>query len=273
MRKTRNAASSPVGRTADAGRSTRPSMTTFAGWRQSNFSPDWIAIRLSATPSTPTTSSRKWNLKDICSGTRAPSSQTNIWRRSSKGHDNFSWKGRPRSNCAAGTAMPPNFVLLDAALPDVARLMAAMVQARDAVEHRSWSHPQEPTGEAWWADVLADPRARKRERRTDLAVKQAFYRLADEKREIILVACSKCDWRAAFSRDDLIATHGADYAMPNLLNQLAAPTCSRLGSHWDRCGVHYVEPIEGARWRDESGVGRFYTQVMKPVQVDVSRRH
>src|SRR5215813_10819445 len=45
MRKTRNAASSPVGRTADAGRSTRPSMTTFAGWRQSNFSPDWIAIK------------------------------------------------------------------------------------------------------------------------------------------------------------------------------------------------------------------------------------
>jgi hypothetical protein len=97
--------------------------------------------------------------------------------------------------------MPPNFVLLDATLPDVARLVTAMVQARDAVEHRSWSHPQESTGEAWWADVLADPRARKRERRTDLAVKQAFYRLADEKRETILVACSKCDWRAAFSRD------------------------------------------------------------------------
>jgi hypothetical protein len=38
----------------------------------------------------------------------------------------------------------------------------------------------------WWADVLADPRARKRERRTDFAVKQAFYRLADEKRETIL---------------------------------------------------------------------------------------
>ena len=70
--------------------------------------------------------------------------------------------------------MPPNFVLLDAVLPDVARLVTAMVQARDAVEHRSWSHPQEPTGEDWWADVLADPRARKRERRTDLAVKQAF---------------------------------------------------------------------------------------------------
>jgi hypothetical protein len=139
----------------------------------------------------------------------------------------------------------PNFVLLDATLLEVASLVAAMLQARDAVEHRSWSHPQEPTGEEWWADVLADPRARKREWRTDLAVKKAFYRLTNEKREIILVACSKCDWRAAFARDELIAAHGADYAMPNLLNHLAAPGCSRLGFHWDRCGVHYVEPIQG----------------------------
>jgi hypothetical protein len=45
--------------------------------------------------------------------------------------------------------MPPNFVLLDAILPDIARLVTAMVQARDAVERRSWSQPQEPTGEEW----------------------------------------------------------------------------------------------------------------------------
>jgi hypothetical protein len=94
---------------------------------------------------------------------------------------------------------------------------------------------------------LDNSRARKRERRTDLALKRAFYRLADEKREIILVACNKCEWRAAFARDELIAAHGEDYPMPNLLNHLAAPGCSRLGSQWDRCGVHYVEPIEGAR--------------------------
>ena len=137
----------------------------------------------------------------------------------------------------------PNFTALDMSLPEVAILVAAMVQARDAVSHRSWSHPQEPTGEEWWADVLADPRARKRERRTDLAVRQAFYRLADEQRETILVACSKCDWRAAFSRDELIASHGVDCAMPNLLDHLAAPSCPRLGSQWNRCGVHYVEPI------------------------------
>ena len=43
--------------------------------------------------------------------------------------------------------MASNFALLDVSLPDVARLVAAMVQARDAVERRSWAHPQEPTGE------------------------------------------------------------------------------------------------------------------------------
>jgi hypothetical protein len=141
--------------------------------------------------------------------------------------------------------MRPNFTLLDVSRPEVASLFAAMVQARNAVGRRSWSHPQEPTGEEWWADVLADPRARKQERRTDLAVKQAFYRLADEKRETILVACSKCEWRAAFRRDDLIASHGANHPMPNLLDRLAAPNCPRLGSTWDGCGAHYVEPIEG----------------------------
>jgi len=112
--------------------------------------------------------------------------------------------------------------------PEVASLVAAMLQARDAVERRSWSHQQEPTGEAWWADVLADPRARTREGRTDLAVKQAFYRLADEKREIILVACSKCDWRAAFARDELIASHGADCAMPNLKSCCSLKTFARV---------------------------------------------
>jgi hypothetical protein len=144
--------------------------------------------------------------------------------------------------------MLPNFTLLDMSQPDVARLVTAMVQARDAVERRSWSHPQEPTTEEWWADVLADPRARRRERRVgDLPVQRAFYTLADEPRETVLVACSKCDWRAAFSRDELVAAHGADHPMPDLLDRLAAPGCPRLGSNWDRCGVHYLEPIKTSR--------------------------
>jgi hypothetical protein len=49
-----------------------------------------------------------------------------------------------------------NFTLLDTSRPEVATLVLAMLQAREAVENRSWSHPQEPTTEEWWADVLAD---------------------------------------------------------------------------------------------------------------------
>jgi hypothetical protein len=39
----------------------------------------------------------------------------------------------------------PNFALLDASQPDIARLVQAMIQAREAVDRRSWSHPQGPT--------------------------------------------------------------------------------------------------------------------------------
>jgi hypothetical protein len=121
--------------------------------------------------------------------------------------------------------------------------LRAMVQARDAVERRVWSYPQEPVSEEWWADVLADPRARMPVRRSgQRAIGRVYYRLADEPHETILIACSKCDWKAAFSRNDLISLHGADCAMPNLLDHLARPECPRLGSYWDRCGVHYVEP-------------------------------
>src|SRR6478609_5208624 len=74
-----------------------------------------------------------------------------------------------------------------------------------------------------------------------------IYRLRDEPRAIILAACTKCDWKAAYSRDELTTLHGADRAMPDLLNDLAGPGCSKIGSNWDRCGAHFVEPIEGPR--------------------------
>jgi hypothetical protein len=38
------------------------------------------------------------------------------------------------------TATSPNFVLLDSTRPDIAILVVAMLQARDAVGRRSWSH-------------------------------------------------------------------------------------------------------------------------------------
>jgi len=92
----------------------------------------------------------------------------------------------------------PNFILLDTRLPEVGGLIAAMVQARDAVGRRSWS-PQEPTTEDWWADVLADPRSRRPTTRfRDLADRRPFYRLSDEARATILVACTSASGVAYF---------------------------------------------------------------------------
>jgi hypothetical protein len=77
-----------------------------------------------------------------------------------------------------------------------------------------------------------------------MAVKQAAYRLSDEPQATILVECSKCDWKAAYGRDELIASHGAEYPLPSLLIELAKPGCTRLSKQWDHCGVQYVEPID-----------------------------
>jgi hypothetical protein len=40
----------------------------------------------------------------------------------------------------------PNFARLDADRPEVSRLMIAMLQAREALSRRSWSHPLEYAG-------------------------------------------------------------------------------------------------------------------------------
>jgi hypothetical protein len=148
----------------------------------------------------------------------------------------------------------PNFVLLDIAQLEITHLLTAMLQAREAVGRRSWSHPQEPTGDDWWADVLADPRARNRNRRTNVAVRQDTYRLSDEPRGVILVACSKCEWRAAFERDELITIHGATCAMPcSLQAREAGMSQARksVGPLWrllrraDRCeeGIMMLQPL------------------------------
>ena len=67
--------------------------------------------------------------------------------------------------------------------------------------------------------MLADPRARRQTRGSHSRGALNIYRLRDEPRAIILVAFTKCDWKAAYSRDELIALHGADRAMPDLLTR------------------------------------------------------
>jgi hypothetical protein len=140
----------------------------------------------------------------------------------------------------------PNFTRLDPSRPDVAILIEAMLWARELVAARSWATSQEPVTEAWGADVLADPRARIRRqprgysdhgRRT---AQKTLYRLIDEPWPVIEVACSKCDWKAAFNRKEVMALYGPEYPLPDLLNHLAKPGCSKIKSQWDRCGVYCV---------------------------------
>ena len=139
-----------------------------------------------------------------------------------------------------------NFARLDVGRPEISRLVTAMLQARQAVAQRSWSHPQEHSSEDWWADVLADPRARRQTRDSHSRGPLTIYRLRDEPRATVLVACTKCDWKAAYSRDELIALHGADRAMPTCSTS-SLRRAAQIGSNWDRCGVYFVEPIEGQR--------------------------
>jgi hypothetical protein len=151
---------------------------------------------------------------------------------------------------AVVTKPVPNFTRLDPGRPEIAILMDAMLRAREVVAARPWSLSQEPTSEYWWADVLADPRARIRRQphgydRDDRQTPQrAFYRLADEPGPVIQVACTKCEWKAAFSRTELLGLYGAEYPLPTLLDHLAMPGCSRIKSQWDRCGIRYVNPID-----------------------------
>jgi hypothetical protein len=146
----------------------------------------------------------------------------------------------------------PNFTRLDPSRPEIAMLMDAMLRIREVVAARPWSTSQEATTEHWWADVLADPRARIRRGRRGFygrdgrrTAQKSYYRLADEPSPVIEVACSKCEWKAGFSRAELLAMYGAECPLPTLLNHLAMPGCSKIHTHWDRCGVCYVNPIDG----------------------------
>jgi hypothetical protein len=140
------------------------------------------------------------------------------------------WKVVGPCKAVVVTKPVPNFTRLDSSRPEIAILMDAMLRVREVVAARSWATSQEPTSENWWADVLADPRARRRRVSRGLhsygsgrIVERAYYTLADEPRPTILVACSKCPWQAAFRRADLITNYGAEYPLPNLLDHLAAP--------------------------------------------------
>jgi len=56
---------------------------------------------------------------------------------------------------------------------------------------------------------------------------------------LVRMACAKCGRRGQLSRDRLIAEHGADIVLPDLLPRIAA--CPRAGRMHDPCGAIYAD--------------------------------
>ena len=71
---------------------------------------------------------------------------------------------------------------------------------------------------------------------------KSYYRLADEPSPVIEVACNKCEWKAGFSRAEVVALYGEEYPLPNLLDHLAMPGCTKIKSQWDRCRSLLCQP-------------------------------
>jgi hypothetical protein len=64
--------------------------------------------------------------------------------------------------------------------------------------------------------------------------------LADEPQSMILARAANVP-----DKHDLITNYAAEYPWPNLLDHLAMPGWSKIKGRWDRCGVYYVNPIDG----------------------------
>ena len=134
--------------------------------------------------------------------------------------------------------MSPNFILLDAALPDVVRLVTAMVQVRATVDCRSWSRPQEPITEEWWAAAHRSG--------SQASVLSARRRAArDHPRCVQQVRLAG----GVFARrPHRLSWCGLRDAQPTQRSRRTELQQARL--QLDRCRVHYVEPIEGGRRRE-----------------------
>ena len=55
--------------------------------------------------------------------------------------------------------------------------------------------------------------------RRDMALRHDSYRLADEGHKTILVACSKCDWRAGYRWEELVSSYGVGVSHANTAQQ------------------------------------------------------
>ena len=112
-----------------------------------------------------------------------------------------------------------NFARLDGDRPEVSRLMTAMLQAREALAagHGLIRKNMLPRNGGPTCSRTPCPATNARQPQPWCS---KYLPARDEPREIILVACTKCDWKAAFRRADLallwqISGVTGDFGFPN----------------------------------------------------------
>ena len=63
-------------------------------------------------------------------------------------------------------------------------------------------------------------------------------KLRDHPGNTVRLSCEKCGRRGQYQKGKLIAIHGPDIPLPDLLVEIAQ--CERRGQMHDMCGVHYA---------------------------------
>ena len=77
----------------------------------------------------------------------------------------------------------------------------------------------------------------------DVAVEHGISRLLDYPYKTVRLACWKCDRQERFSKDKLIAAHGAELTMLDLRPLIAS--CERRHARATSCGAFYPDLMNG----------------------------
>ena len=63
-------------------------------------------------------------------------------------------------------------------------------------------------------------------------------KLRDHPGNVVRLSCEKCGRQGQYQKGKLIAIHGPDIPLPELLVEIAQ--CERRGQMHDNCGVRYI---------------------------------
>jgi hypothetical protein len=97
------------------------------------------------------------------------------------------------------------------------------------------------TSEAWWQDVLQDPRVWPRTRRDDRDIRES-YTLRDTVNwgRTLDIACRKCDRRQSHRTVELANLYGERRELPSLLEELVKDCPRAMAKNYgDWCGAIY----------------------------------